>query len=1007
MRPLSDDNLTVHGLWIGSTLSRLELLTIRSFIHFGHEFHLWLYNPIENNLPAGVFVRDAETILPMAAIFKNNTIDPITGVGKGSLGAFSDLFRYKLLAEHGGIWVDMDVTCLQRFDFAEAYWFRTHRIGVVGNIMKCPSGSELMRVLYQAAASSVDAASQWLAANQLLSEYVAALGLSNFVHDDLCNPDDWRVVRPMIEGFRAPPDQWVAIHWGHEFWRSVGSKEGLDKESPPPGSLLHELYRVHGVIDPFAPVEVPEKVVLPLRATTRSRPALHVNMLVPRLVRGGAERIALETTEALNGIAGCTATLYVRRRTQLEYAVPNGASSQVMFLNPTPGRWEEDWIRDLAMSVLHSASPVLFTHMVQADILAALWRWSVLTVPVIHNASHAWLDPPAAYDHENVPFIVAVSETVASELRGQGCRKPVVVVQHELQRSFDARFMAQQRWTIRDRYGIGRNTLLIGMIGQFKTQKAYTRAVRVLAEMRGICDVRLMILGGWDHGFGGGRTAYEAVCRLAVELGVIADMIMPGDVDNAENYLAAFDVFLNTSIHEGRSVALLEAVAAGCPIVAADAGGNAAALSPGAVMVPAGADIDAYVAGICGFLRQTPRFLPAPRPSAKLAPLIWGALARHASERMAPALPVTTGVLFITANLHIGGAQRSLVNLLEALPTRTKTALCVLGGMSGRSLTETLRRARIPVTALGDVDDRAEQAAICLEIMTTLRLKTVCFWNCPAEVKLILAKLLQWREIRLIDVSPGPMLFDAMAEVADFSNRLAFNPAAYFARLDHFVAKYQSGVPVEVFGKATVIPNGVKLPPRFVPLPPPAAMLPKTFDPDLAIGTCCRVVPDKKIEFLLEMMTHLQARIVGASLTIVGAPEGEGSDYYQALLPKLAARSDIRLVGHHDDVNPLLARFQVFVMVSARQGCPNASLEAMAMGLPVVANRDGGIAEQVDDGVNGFLVETPEEMAARVEELLRMPIRRRQFGAASRRRAEERFSMTLMAARYRQLLELD
>jgi hypothetical protein len=36
-----------------------------------------------------------------------------------------------------------------------------------------------------------------------------------------------------------------------------------------------------------------------------------------------------------------------------------------------------------------------------------------------------------------------------------------------------------------------------------------------------------------------------------------------------------------------------------------------------------------------------------------------------------------------------------------------------------------------------------------------------------------------------------------------------------------------------------------------------------------------------------------------------------------------------------------------------------------------------------------------------------MPIRRRQFGAASRRRAEERFSMTLMAARYRQLLELD
>jgi len=51
------------------------------------------------------------------------------------------------------------------------------------------------------------------------------------------------------------------------------------------------------------------------------------------------------------------------------------------------------------------------------------------------------------------------------------------------------------------------------------------------------------------------------------------DLLAPGQVRDIEPYYAAFDVFLNTSIFEGLSVATLEAVQAGCPIVTADAGG--------------------------------------------------------------------------------------------------------------------------------------------------------------------------------------------------------------------------------------------------------------------------------------------------------------------------------------------------------------------------------------------------------------------------------------------------
>src|SRR5579872_5264198 len=170
MRP---DNRIVHGLWIGNSLSKLELLTLHSFVEHGHEFHLWTYSDIRTPLPRQVLLEDAAEIIPSACIFKKMEIDPETGVGRGSFGApFSDLFRYKLLFEKGGYWTDMDITCLKPLDFEEEYVFRPHRVGVVGNIMKCPPGSELMRVTYERARREADADAEWLLTNRILSAHV-------------------------------------------------------------------------------------------------------------------------------------------------------------------------------------------------------------------------------------------------------------------------------------------------------------------------------------------------------------------------------------------------------------------------------------------------------------------------------------------------------------------------------------------------------------------------------------------------------------------------------------------------------------------------------------------------------------------------------------------------------------------------------------------------------------------------------------------------------------------
>ena len=211
-------------------------------------------------------------------------------------------------------------------------------------------------------------------------------------------------------------------------------------------------------------------------------------------------------------------------------------------------------------------------------------------------------------------------------------------------------------------------------------------------------------------------------------------------------------------------------------------------------------------------------------------------------------------------------------------------------------------------------------------------------------------------------------------------------------------------------GKLVIIPNGVP----DLACPPAKALafsLPAGTDPDLVIGTSCRILPEKRLEFLIDVMAELNHRLAGATLIVVGAAELRHAAYWQSLYDHMRSRNvaNIYFVGRQADVVPFLQRMRVFVMISDHHGCPNASLEAMSLGLPIVANPAGGTAEQVEHGVNGFLVsdKDPRDMAHRVRTLLTNPETRRVFGEKSRSIAGERFSMERMVERYLTLLGLE
>ena len=1007
-------------MWVGSHLSKLELLTLHSFLHYGHEFHLWAYDDIRTPLPKGVVLEDAAQIIPRKDVFRKSGVDRECGVGKGSFGApFSDLFRYKLLYEHGGYWVDMDVTCLRPFDFEAEYLFRPHRVGVVGNILKCPPRSPLMLATYESVVKEASGSTEWLWPNRVLSENVRRMGLEGFIRSDICNEDSWwHAIKPLVEQFSPLPFSWYAIHWINEFWRTLATDQGRykgeqilddvpDKERPKPGSTMEALYRKYDLLPLPEPVASPKPTVT-AKPAARPAPAFpavqirpHLNILMPSLTRGGAERSVLDALQGLRRSGG-TANLFLLYDTLQGYELSQLDHVQIVRLAGEP---EAHKFRTIALQTLASPVPVVYTHMVGTQKLRLLWELGVQTVPVIQNSQPSWQDPPTAFDHPLVPFVVSVSEDVARQMRTLGCPKPVVTIRHELQRAFTPQELQRSREAIRRQYGIRSDTLLIGMVGQFKAQKAYTRAVRVLHLVQQACPAKLMILGGWDHAHGAGRAAYTAACRQALDLGVMADMIMPGNVDPVEPYYAAFDVFLNTSIYEGLSVATLEAVQSGCLIVSADAGGNREALPPQAAVIEDTSDIEAYAAAILRLVEQSWRVVPPPPPDPDLVPRLWAMTARHGVPQPDDHAPTRTGTLFLTNNLNFGGPQRSLVNLLSHLPPEHKSFLGIVDQAYREEFVPSIAQAQVPIIPMNGKGGILDKSAEILAWADALRIANICFWNVDARVKLLLAKILEVRPLRLIDASPGPMLFEELRSARTLQSRASLSEGQYWERLDCFVTKYSGGIPGGMASeKVTRIPNGVPVPPGELPLPPELVRLPKGANPAFAIGTCCRIVPSKRVEFLLEMMAVLTKHVPEASLTIVGSVDPRHVLYWNSLVDKLeeTGLTNVYFAGGHEDVRPFLQQFQAFVMISDNQGCPNASLEALAMGLPVVANASGGTAEQVRDGVNGFLVsdDDPADMARRVEFLLRHPKKRAVFGEAARRIAREEFSMQGMVSDY-------
>jgi glycosyltransferase involved in cell wall biosynthesis len=175
-----------------------------------------------------------------------------------------------------------------------------------------------------------------------------------------------------------------------------------------------------------------------------------------------------------------------------------------------------------------------------------------------------------------------------------------------------------------------------------------------------------------------------------------------------------------------------------------------------------------------------------------------------------------------------------------------------------------------------------------------------------------------------------------------------------------------------------------------------------------------RIVPQKNHRVLLDALEHLGAEARELRVWLVGADRTHG-EFARELRAEVAARGlgdVVTFLAPIPEVAPFLARLDALVLPSTREGFPNVALEAMALGVPVIASPVGEVPHMIDHERTGLILDptTPEALAAALQRLRAMTAAERAtLTAAARRHVEEHYAVDVVAQRhlelYRSLLE--
>jgi glycosyltransferase involved in cell wall biosynthesis len=169
---------------------------------------------------------------------------------------------------------------------------------------------------------------------------------------------------------------------------------------------------------------------------------------------------------------------------------------------------------------------------------------------------------------------------------------------------------------------------------------------------------------------------------------------------------------------------------------------------------------------------------------------------------------------------------------------------------------------------------------------------------------------------------------------------------------------------------------------------------------DVVLGTVARLDPVKNQLMMLEAFALVKSRHPNARLVIVG--DGSERKALEAKAAALNIASSVIFTGFSEAPGSYLAAMDLFLLSSDTEGTSITLLEAMSLGLPVVATATGGTPEIVDHDVSGLLtpIGDADAFATGIETLLQNPDQLKAKGEAGLVRFQKNYSVETMAGQY-------
>lgn len=325
-------------------------------------------------------------------------------------------------------------------------------------------------------------------------------------------------------------------------------------------------------------------------------------------------------------------------------------------------------------------------------------------------------------------------------------------------------------------------------------------------------------------------------------------------------------------------------------------------------------------------------------------------------------------VLHIIDSLHLGGAQEVVLNLATCGSPHFTHEVATMHGHG--IYWDRLRDAGIRVHSLSPHKHLPLYLATLPALILSLRPDIL---HCHLIPSNIIAKpigsLLGVPLVINHDHTNDPHRIDNKMLLAldKSTNRFARHIIAVAAACRDFLVQHES-IPVE---KISLVPNAIDLC-RFSPETTSLgeSRVALGLPPDIpVIAGVGRLNPQKNFSLFLEIAAAVSSKSPEARFLLAG--EGPEESLLREQAKALGLADKVIFAGYIPDTRVVYAAADILLMPSRFEGLPMTLLEAMAMGLPVVASNLDGIAEVITDSCEGFLA-PPGEAPVFAERILRL-----------------------------------